>query len=146
MLFRSFQAPALVQYQAEKYLPYYYFNTGRPELNAGSNPKTGIMGTTITIKFRGNANNVVLAAPAAVTHSLKYDTFPATYNRSVFALESIAFSHVWNNILQQLGCSLPQRFLTISSGLFLKIKYSEIWIQWTPYTTVPWIQRTFAPP
>ena len=72
-----FLAPSLVQYQAEKYLPYYYFNAGRPELNAGDNPKTAKMGTTITIKFRGNANNVVLATPAAVTHSLKYDTFPA---------------------------------------------------------------------
>ena len=62
--------PALVQYQAEKYLPYYHDSELRPTIIEAGNPSSGKMGSTITLQFSGTAGEAVLVAPAAVTHQL----------------------------------------------------------------------------
>ena len=62
------------QYRTEKVSAVLLLQPTRPMRNAGDNPKTGNMGSSIPIKFNGITNNVALAEPAALTHQLQSHT------------------------------------------------------------------------
>lgn len=63
-------APTLIQYQAERFLPHYFFGqeaAARPVI--GSISSTAVkMGQTLRIAYSGVVNSVVITSPAAVTH------------------------------------------------------------------------------
>ncbi len=65
-------APALQQYQAERFLPYYFFGAqaaARPAITSTS-ASTVSLGSTLTITFTGNVTGAALTQPAAITHQI----------------------------------------------------------------------------
>ncbi len=63
-------APALIQYQAERYKPYYFFGSqavARPAISSVSATRIAL-GSTVTVRFQGTVTGAALTSPAAITH------------------------------------------------------------------------------
>uniref|UniRef100_A0A383W832 Uncharacterized protein n=1 Tax=Tetradesmus obliquus TaxID=3088 RepID=A0A383W832_TETOB len=59
--------PWFFQHQAERFLPPYFFGTGRPVISSISTKELRY-GATLTVSYTGTVTGAVLMAPAAVTH------------------------------------------------------------------------------
>jgi hypothetical protein len=61
--------PWIFQHAAERFLPPYFFQSGRPVITAV--PVTSALyGATFTARYTGTVTSAVLMAPAAVTHQV----------------------------------------------------------------------------
>lgn len=71
----TLSAPFLRQFQAERFLPFYFFGQeadSRPSIALVS-ASTAPLGGSLTINYAGSVTSIAITSPAAITHQIKHE-------------------------------------------------------------------------